>query len=267
MMMILLSSTVFAGSSIFTISDIEGDATSNNDGTIETVNLDLVSLSAESRGNATVFKATFAKPIEAPDNRVISQSGATLQSFAPNGFYTFNLDVYINRNGGGDVNDLNGGSPFAWEKVICLNPRPHAAKMTLREEMKRRALQEVIAKNGSYTSADEQEVQQRIKAQIDEHIYFPTLIRVHGSTIEFTVPHSFLDQTADSNWNYAAGVTRSAVADYINQTKSRPQASLQAEYNDVMKLPSLLVQENLLMQPREAYVDLIVSADLQTENK
>jgi hypothetical protein len=132
-MMILFSSIVFAGSPIFTISDTEGDATLNIGGTIGSVDLDLLSLSAESRGNATVFKATFATSIETPDDRVISQSGATLQSFAPNGFYTFNIDVYINRNTAGNVNDSNNSSLFAWEKVICLNPRPHAAQMALQE--------------------------------------------------------------------------------------------------------------------------------------
>lgn len=266
--LIAFSTTLFAGSSIFTMSDTKGDAASNISGTLQSADLDLVTLSAKSSGDSTVFKATFAKPIEIPDNRVISQSGATLQSFAPNGFYTFNLDVYVNTNR--SIKEFNGsqeGPAFGWDKVICLNPRPHAAQMALQEEMKRLALKEVIARKGSYTSADEKEVEHRVKRQIREHIYFPTLIRVHGSTIEFTVPDSFLGQEAETGWKYAAGVTRSAVLDYINQAGNKSQATLQAEYNDVLKLPSLIVQENLLLQAPTTYVDLIVPAEFQKENK
>jgi hypothetical protein len=256
---------VFGDAPIFTITDSKGDALSiaNN---VAQNDLDIVSLSAESRNERTIFKATFAQPIEIPDQRVISQSGATLESTATNGFYTFNLDVYIDTDG--KMNDVGrkGMRPeLAWEKVICVNPRPHFARITLQEEMKRIGLNEIVSRKGHYTAADEKEVDKKVNQQIQEHIYFPTLISVHGATIEFIVPNSFLHGNAESQWTYAAGVTSSALLDYINQTVSK--TSLMTEYNDVLNLPSFIVQENLLKQNRTTYVDMILPDESEGRNK
>jgi hypothetical protein len=265
-MLLGLNNMVFGGSPVFTITDSKDDALSITNNTVAQSDLDLVSLSAETRNEKTTFKATFAKPIDVPDQRVISQSGATLESIATNGFYTFNLDVYIDTNG--RMNDVSrkGIKPeFAWEKVICVNPRPNYARMALQEEMKRLALNEIISQKGHYTAADEKEVDKKVKQQIEEQIYFPTLISVHGSTLEFVVPNSFFQADAESQWTYAAGVTASALLNYINQTGS--STTLAAEYNDVLNLPSLMVEENLLKQTRTAYVDMILPPESEGRDK
>ena len=60
----------------------------------------------------------------------------TLSRIMRYGFYTFNLDIYIDKDGvkdSGNIRTLPGrvaniASENAWEQVICLTPRPNEAK-------------------------------------------------------------------------------------------------------------------------------------------
>src|SRR5262245_52811421 len=119
----------------------------------ETQDHELILVSAKSHDDATIFEVTFAKPVKVPDDRVISQAGTTLRSYAPNGFYTFNLDIYIDTDrikGSGKTSSLPGRNvqinpESAWEKIICLSPQPNYARLMLEQEMKQVALEKVAA--------------------------------------------------------------------------------------------------------------------------
>ncbi len=272
-MLLCLNGIVFADGVVFTVSDPKWDDDTKitiydsiaNE--IQPGDLDLVSLSAESHGDTTIFKATFAKPIKAPDSRVISQAGTTLKSYAPNGFYTFNLDIYVDTDGipgSGKTGSLPGRNAqihpeFAWEKVICLNPRPQQGRLALQDEMRRIALNEFLVREGRLSREDVTEVEMRVKSETEQDIYFPTLIHVHGATVQFSVPNSFFEREPEREWGYAAGVTISSVVERINHAGARSLRNPAAGPSDVLQLPSLTVQENLTLQSREpAYVDLIL---------
>jgi hypothetical protein len=258
---------------IFTLTDPKGDDSSKVTDEYAIANeiqqgeLDLVSLSAKSHVGETIFEATFAESIKAPDSRVISQAGTTLESYAPNGFYTFNLDTYIDTDGipgSGKTSRLPGRDAqidpeFTWEKVVCLNPRPHYGRVALEDEMIRSALNKVLAQKGSLSSEDVKEIEKSVKSDIQQNVYFPSLIWVHGRTVQFSVPDSFFHGKAQREWGYAAGVTISAVVDYIHHAAARSMTRPTAVLSDVVQLPSLVVEQNLPIQRQEsAYVDLLM---------
>ena len=73
--------------------------------------LDLLSLRAFADSGGTRFEATFARPIAVPWRRTVDAAGTTLADQARLGFYTFNLDVYVDqdrREGSGDTLTLPG---------------------------------------------------------------------------------------------------------------------------------------------------------------
>ncbi len=134
------------GRLIFSLTDPKGD--DYGDGTVmyplrtdmQPGDLDLVTFSAYAQSGGTVFEATFARSVRAPARRTIDQVGTTLDKIAKLGFYEFNIDVYIDTDripGSGSTATLPGrraaiAAANAWEKAICLTPRPYDAQQMLK---------------------------------------------------------------------------------------------------------------------------------------
>ncbi|HWM92050.1 MAG TPA: glucodextranase DOMON-like domain-containing protein [Thermoanaerobaculia bacterium] len=212
---------VSAGKAIFTLGDPRGD--DHGDGNLvyplndelDPGDLDLISLEAEAEGDGTMFEATFAKPVRVPGRQVIDGLGTSLDTVARFGFYTMNLDIYIDTDrvpGSGAVSTLPGrlatvdpGS--AWERAIILTPRPHEARAELKRMMSR-AIKDEIRKEDSTLEEDQAAaMREQIPVDVEERIFFPTRVKVRGNRISFFVPGGFLGGPAKDSWSYVVAVS------------------------------------------------------------
>ncbi len=180
--------------------------------------LDLVKFQARRVGGGTRFEAIFARPIRVAEREAIDDLGTSLTSVARHGFYTFNIDVYIDKDrteGSGWVRLLPGrkaeiDAGHAWDRAVILTPRPSEAKAALRRLMMEAMDKEL--RYGDY-SEDGTEITQRIlmqrrlPAELEERIHFPNKIRIHGRKICFTVPDLFLGGPAQADWSYTVVVS------------------------------------------------------------
>ncbi|HSE43476.1 MAG TPA: glucodextranase DOMON-like domain-containing protein [Acidobacteriota bacterium] len=219
-----------AAEKIFTLKDPAGD--DYGDGTIlyplrddmKKGDLDLVSLSARQEDDGTLFEAVFANNIVAPDWRAIDAGGMPLNRVMRLGFYTFNVDIYIDKDGikgSGEVRTLPGrravvNPESAWEKVICLTPRPADAETVLDKIVERREYDSWKEEKGRVDPEDEIEIKGRAKQSLRDRYFFPTRVRVRGKTVEFFVPSSFLGGKADPSWNYIVAVTAATKEERID---------------------------------------------------
>jgi hypothetical protein len=209
------------GKTIFTLSDPRGDDHGDGrltyplDSTLNRGDLDLLSLTAKAAKGGTWFEAVFARPIAVPTREVIDGIGTQLSTVARHGFYTFNLDVYIDRDrqpGSGAVEMLPGrlaevDPAHAWDRAVVLTPRPHEA----RAELKRMLLQQLredVRKEGSEISrAEADELKAQVPGDVENRVFFPNKIRVRGTKISFFVPDEFLGGPARADWSYVAVVS------------------------------------------------------------
>jgi len=167
--------------------------------------LDLVSLRIVHDDAVYRFEAKFRNPINDPGSVSGDVGPESLSQFARHGFYTFNIDIYIDQDrifGSGNTYTLPGrhvniDASHAWEKAIILTPRP---------ELMRKQLVDAVAESAGRgeRESDPDEVAKRI----DRSIFFPNDIRVRNRTITFNVPDSFLiGGRPDSDWSISAFVT------------------------------------------------------------
>jgi len=176
--------------------------------------LDLLSFRAYAESGGTRFEATFAQPIPVPQRRTVDAAGTTLADMARHGFYTFNLDVYVDADrteGSGRMDTLPGrqltlAPGSAWEKAIVLTPRPYEARDVLRKLWRDTALAEAQRQNSLSESAV-RALEEQVERQMAERVFFPTRIRVFGPSVSFFVPESFLGGQAQPSWGYAVAVT------------------------------------------------------------
>jgi C-terminal binding-module, SLH-like, of glucodextranase len=230
---ILLLSFTFAYSAdkeIFKLTDARGD--DYGDGTLiyplrdymQNGDLDLVSVTARPDEGGTSFEAVFANKIQIPGPRAIDAGGMTLNRIMRYGFYTFNLDIYIDKDGvkdSGNIRTLPGrvaniAPENAWEKVICLTPRPNEAKSLMENILEKREYDAWKEKKGRVDPEDDVEVKGRAKKAITDQYFFPTQVRVTGSMIRFFVPESFLGGAADPSWHYVVAVTGATIEEKID---------------------------------------------------
>jgi hypothetical protein len=177
--------------------------------------LDLISLSARPEEDGTLFEAVFANNIVNPGYRAIDVGGKPLNEIIRVGFYTFNLDVYIDKDGvkgSGEERMLPGRRAAivpenAWEKVICLTPRPAEAESLLEKILDRRAYNDWKEEKGRVDPEDEVEIKGKVRQAMTNNYFFPTRIRVTGKRINFFVPVSFLGGPPKPEWNYVVAVT------------------------------------------------------------
>jgi hypothetical protein len=209
------------GELTFTLADPRGD--DHGDGTLVYPisddmgpgDLDLISFSAYRDKDGTVFEATFARTIRRPTRRPIDELGTLLSNVARYGFYTFNIDVYIDIDripGSGSTTMLPGrratiAPVSAWEKAICLTPRPNEAREELKTILGRQARLELKRRQGRVESEDEHAFAGSVSNEVASSVFFPTLVWVTNRSVRFFVPASFLGGVATDTWSYVVAVS------------------------------------------------------------
>jgi hypothetical protein len=210
-----------APAGLFTLEDPAGD--DNGDGSLlyplrnDLVpgELDLRSLSASAESDGTLFEAVFAQPIRRPDRRAIDAGGGTLDAIATLGFYTFNIDIYLDtdrREASGRTALLPGriaeaAPESAWERTVCLTPRPFLAHRQLAALEAREAERQLRATAPRVDQADVEALRAKVAAEAATRVFFPTRVTVAGSSVRFFVPDAFLGGTARDTWGYIVAVS------------------------------------------------------------
>lgn len=185
--------------------------------------LDLVSLTAYRVAGGTEFEAEFARPIRKPARRTVDALGAQLDQIARLGFYTFNLDIYVDTDGvagSGSTTTLPGRGVLvdgatAWEKVISLTPDPQGARSELKRIVVRDERRRDVAAGNKGIIDDKQRAE--LHEGVDQYVYFPAQVRVTANRVSFFVPESFLDGGARKEWRYVVAVTGADVVQRIDQ--------------------------------------------------
>ncbi|MFL5348307.1 MAG: glucodextranase DOMON-like domain-containing protein [Hyalangium sp.] len=246
---VLLSACLTRGargaSPLFTLADPRGD--DHGDGDLRYPlredlgpgSLDLLLLNAYAEDNGTRFEATFARPIAKPQaGRTVDIAGETEAQRARFGFYTFNLDLYVDMDrveGSGRTDTLPGRNltlapGSAWERVILLTPRPYDARDQLRGLWLQAARAERERHQGPLGEAAEREVETAVERELATRVFFPTRVRVTGSTVEFFVPNDFFGGQPRPDWGYALAVTGASIENKVDMPaifgKSAPQQGL-----------------------------------------
>lgn len=285
LVLVVVALPAFAGKAIFSLADPRGD--DHGDGNLvyplndelDPGDLDLVSFSAEAEGDGTLFEATFARPVRVPGRQVIDGVGTSLDTVARFGFYTMNLDIYIDTDrapGSGTVSTLPGrlatvdpGS--AWEKAIILTPRPHEARAELKRMMSQ-AIKDEMRKDDSTLEEEQAEsMKARIPADVDERIFFPTKVKVRGNRISFFVPGAFLGGPAKDTWSYVVAVSGANVLQSFDINRALGRQS--GKEDSLMILPVSPGKwsdrfgggrENAAIQP--PLVDIVVPEGRKQEN-
>jgi len=166
--------------------------------------LDLVNLSAEVETDGIWFEAEFHKPIKSPDNRVGTFGDEELTQFLRYEFFNVNLEIYLDQvPESGNTWTLPGRQAYihpttAWEKAIILSPRPRVLKSQLTSHWKR------ALKKGSLPF---QTTLKELDSYVEDHLYFPTRIKVSKRAIRFFVPLDFLGETPGNAWHLTAFTT------------------------------------------------------------
>jgi hypothetical protein len=230
---------------LFTLADARGD--DHGDGDLHYPlredmvqgSLDLLMLVAYREENGTRFEATFARPIARPQaGRTVDIAGETQAQRARFGFYTFNLDLYVDTDrvqGSGRTETLPGryltlAPGSAWEKAIVLTPRPYDARDMLRGQWRHEAIQERQRQQGSLGEAAQREVEGAVERELATRVFFATHVRVTGATVEFFVPDDFFGGAPRPEWGYALAVTGASLENKVNIGalfgKDRPQGMM-----------------------------------------
>jgi len=223
LLMLLTLPALAAGRStkIFELTDPRGD--DHGDGSLvyplndnyTEGDLDLLSLTARQGDGGTWFDAVFARRVRVPDRRAIDALGTSLTSVARFGFYTLNLDIYIDTDrvpGSGGVYALPGrmvriAPESAWDRAIVLTPRPHEARGELKRILMRTLENEMDEGRVALDETEADTMRRQIPLDVEQRVFFPTLIRVRGQTISFFVPDSFLGGSAQPDWSYVVAVS------------------------------------------------------------
>jgi hypothetical protein len=206
---------------LFAIEDPKGDDDGSgvliypNRDDLQPGDLDLTRFSAEQRPDGVWFVVDLAQPVRSPVGRVTELGQTPIDRIARNGFYTFNVDVYIDTDriaGAGETGTVPGRGvavdrSFAWEKAVVLTPRPDIARTMLQMSFDDEYEAELKAKKGRTTKADLAEVEGRSEKRVSELYYFPNKVRVSSRRIEFQVPVEFLGAVPSKSWGYTVIVT------------------------------------------------------------
>jgi len=156
-----------------------------------------------------------AQPVRSPVGRVTEIGQTAIDRIARNGFYTFNVDVYIDTDriaGLGETDTVPGRGVtvdrvFAWEKAIVLTPRPDTARTMLQLDYDEEYEAELKAKKGRTSKEDLAAVESRSEKRVSDLYFFPTRARVATRRIEFQVPTEFLGGVPSKSWGYTVIVT------------------------------------------------------------
>lgn len=211
---------------LFTLEDPRGDDHGNGtlsyplEGPYRDGDLDLLELAVVREKDGTRFEATFANPIHQPDRGAIDELGTPLSSVARHGFYTLNVDVYVDMDrevGSGAISLLPGRKAevdpaFAWERAIVLTPRPHATRAQLKSLMMESLREELKSDDPQIDDERFREMKGMVPEEVETNIFFPNRVRVRGRTVSFFVPDDFLGGPAQPDWGYVVVVTGADLA-------------------------------------------------------
>jgi hypothetical protein len=247
--LLVVTGTADARKRIFTMDDPRGDA--YGDGSflfpegedLQEGDLDIVEFSAKRVKGGTEFEAVFARPIREPYRKAIDAAGTQLADIAKLGFYNFNIDVYVDTDrepGSGMVTMLPGRNAevhedFAWERVVCLTPRPEEARSLLRRILVGDARREAKSEQGRITSDDVEEIQRQVELDVAQRTSFPNRVNVLGSKIKFFVPGSEMPP-AEADWAYVVVVTGADLMGGIN-TRALDAGFIEVPFSGLMILP------------------------------
>lgn len=184
--------------------------------------LDILSFSARNTPEGTFFEVTFARAPQKTERRPIDDGGTMLTDVARLGFYTFNVDVYIDldgKPGSGNTRMLPGRNvevdpASGWERAVCLTPLPEQAGTLLRRtyaEAERNDAKETRTETGLLTAEQKTQIKEAVGHQVSESVYFPTLVEVRGRLVRFFVPATFLGGPAKADWGYVVASSGAAV--------------------------------------------------------
>ena len=182
---------------------------------MERGDLDLVRFSAEQRSDGVWFIVEMAQPVRSPVGRVTELGQTPIDRLARNGFYTFNVDIYIDTDriaGAGEKTAVPGRGVavdrnFAWERAIVLTPRPDIARTMLQMHYDEQFEAELRAEKGRASKDDLKDVEGRSEKRVNDLYFFANKVRVTGRQIEFQVPTEFLGGVPAKSWAYTVLVT------------------------------------------------------------
>jgi len=206
---------------LFALEDVKGDDVGNgaliypNRDDMKPGDLDLVRLSAEQRSDGVWFVVEMQQPIRSPVGRVTELGQTPIERLARNGFYTFNVDIYIDTDriaGAGEKTAVPGREVavdrnYAWEKAIVLTPRPDIARTMMQMQFDEQFEAELRAEKGRTSKEDLKDVEGRSEKRVNDLYFFPTKVRVSDREVEFLVPTEFLGGVPDNSWAYTVLVT------------------------------------------------------------
>lgn len=206
---------------LFTLQDARGDDVGAGDliypdrPDYQQGDLDLVSLSAEMADGGTWFIAGFNGPVRDPADQRGEIGPERLDRVARHGFYTLNLDIYIDTDrkpGSGSTATVPGRGVQvdrrdAWEKAIILTPRPEIARTLMVGNAERVLEEQRRAQVGNVSGEDYRNIRQAVDQTVDQRYHFPTRVQVRQKEIRFFVPDAFLGGKANPAWAYTVFVT------------------------------------------------------------
>lgn len=180
---------------------------------------DLQLFEADTNSKGTWFTTRFGAKIASPRGRQTYVGKEDVQAIARHGFYTINVDVYIDTDrvvGSGRTDTVPGRqvsvqAENAWEKAIIVTPRPQVARAYYAMYLEQEGEKQLQAELGRVTREDRAALSERVEAELNEKFLFPQQIRVRGRNLEFFVPNEFLGGPAEKDWGYSVFVTGSDV--------------------------------------------------------
>lgn len=194
--------------------------------------LDLRHLQIERDELGFWFEAEFSNVIRDPYLAPPGARGGDSESLAAGarrGFYTFNIDIYIDMDrkpGSGNEFTLPGRKvkidpAYAWERAVILTPRPESIRGEL-----------LALLTGQFPDRPKSEAE----ASIDQTMFFPKNIRVRGKSISFFVPKEFFGGSDGGDWAITAFVTGAKpIANMNASTSASKKKSLEELEMGVMQ--------------------------------
>ena len=225
LLLLLLGASVPAmaasdGDLLFTLTDPRGDDT--GDGTLvypqredmERGDLDLLTVSAYAGEEGTEIEIRLGRKIRPPERKALDFTGTSAADLVRLGFYTFNIDIYIDTDrqpGSGELAAMPGRNveidpASAWEKAILLTPRPQILRSNLR-----RALIDHYREYGVPNQPDRQLPDDQLRRLADEElktkVFCVEQVHVAGNKLSFVIPTWFLGGLARPDWSYVVAVS------------------------------------------------------------
>ena len=200
--------------------------------------LDLVEFAAEPSSDGTWFVVRFRRNVRLPGQRVVDYVGTSRDETAKLGFYTLNVDIYVDTDrieGSGQTSTLPGRKltidpKTAWEKVISLSPQPDQAALTARRMLTSEAKAEVRENKPRVDEEDLKLAKKYVRQMLESDFWFVRSTQVLGRRIKFFVPSSFLGGHARPNWAYSVVVTGAVLEPRYDSTKLIGKAGLEDDF-------------------------------------